>query len=151
MFVVSLKTKIMKTKILLFVSLATIVLIISSCGVVNKSMKNPNNIVEFERGDFEFSEQLVGEGTQTRIFGVDWTHLLGSRNGAEEKPNIFNLPVIGVVPLKTSQSFALYDLMDKNPGYDVIFYPQYETKINGIPFIYQKSHTKVTARLAKIK
>jgi len=55
------------------------------------------------------------------------------------------------LPFAGSQAYALFDLMEKNPGYDVVFYPQYETKITGIPLLFQKSQTTVKARLAKIK
>jgi hypothetical protein len=114
-------------------------------------MKSPNNHVEFEKSDFEFSGQVVGEGVQTRVFGIDWAHLFKSEDGMVIDANVFGIPIIGSLPLKSSQSFAIYDVMSKNPGYDVVFYPQYETKTTGIPLLFQKSHTKVTARLAKIK
>jgi hypothetical protein len=52
-------------------------------------------------------------------------------------------------------NYALYELMQKNPGWDVVFYPQFETKIEkpvlGIGFIYKTSTVTTTARLAKIK
>jgi len=41
--------------------------------------------------------------------------------------------------------------MKKNPGYDVVLYPQFETKKFVIPFIYSKTKVKATARLGKIK
>jgi hypothetical protein len=45
--------------------------------------------------------------------------------------------------------------MFTNPGYDVIFYPQYETKISkpalGLGFIVKITKVKTTARLGKLK
>ncbi len=141
----------MKTRIVLFSLLAVFAIGFASCSYTSKSMKSPNNIVEFEKSDFEFSEQVVGEGVQTRVLGIDWAHLFSSEDGAIVNENAFGIPIIGSLPFKSSQSFAIYDVMTKNPGYDVVFYPQYETKTTGIPILFQKSHTKVTARLGKIK
>ena len=124
--------------------------VFSSCSFTNKTMKTPNNYVEFEKSDFEFSQQLVGEGTETRILGVDWARLFKRETGTVESA-VFAIPVIGNLPFGGSQAYALFDLMEKNPGYDVVFYPQYETKITGIPILFQKSKTTVKARLAKIK
>ena len=40
--------------------------------------------------------------------------------------------------------------MNNNQGYDVVFYPQYETvKKNYV--VFSKTTTKVTARLGKLK
>ncbi|PLX08973.1 MAG: hypothetical protein C0596_03985 [Marinilabiliales bacterium] len=141
----------MKTRVVLFSLVAALAIGFASCSYTSKTMKSPNNHVEFEKADFEFSGQLVGEGVQTRVLGIDWAHLFASEDAAIIDANAFGIPIIGSLPLKTSQSFAIYDLMSKNPGYDVVFYPQYETKTTGIPLLFQKSHTKVTARLAKIK
>jgi hypothetical protein len=44
--------------------------------------------------------------------------------------------------------------MNSNPGYDVVFYPQYETKVFkpvlGIGFLTKISTVKTTARLGKL-
>ncbi len=124
--------------------------VFSSCSYTSKTMKTPNNYVEFEKSDFEFSQQLTGEGTETRILGVDWTRLFKREIGTIESATL-SIPIIGNLPMGGSQAYALFDLMEKNPGYDVVFYPQYETKITGFPILFQTSKTTVKARLAKIK
>jgi hypothetical protein len=52
-------------------------------------------------------------------------------------------------------NYSLYELMTNNPGYDVVFYPQYETKvlkpILGIGFLTKITTVKTTARLGKLK
>lgn len=63
------------------------------------------------------------------------------------------LPVFGQMLQRKTANFALYDLMQKNQGYDVILYPQYEVKTRYpllLP-IYKVEEVKVTARLGKIK
>ncbi len=45
-------------------------------------------------------------------------------------------------------------MIQKNPGYDIVFYPQYEIKKikpAGLGFFYKKVEVKVTGRLCKIK
>lgn len=141
----------MKSKALLVVVFIAAAITFSSCNITSKNMKSPNSIVKFEKEDFQFSAQVVGEGTQTRIFGVDWANLFSTKIGNVVEPSIINIPIVGNMPIKSSASYAIYDLMEKNPGYDVVFYPQYETKVTGLPIIFQKSHTTVKARLGKIK
>ena len=68
------------------------------------------------------------------------------------KTDAFRFHIIGNLPIAGSEAYAIWDLMEKiGAGYDVVFYPQYETQIKGVPFIFQKSTTTVKARLAKIK
>ncbi len=61
------------------------------------------------------------------------------------------MPVIGDYGKGKVNSYALYNLMQQNPGYDVVIYPQYETKKFIVPLIYSKRTVKVTARLGRIK
>ncbi len=141
----------MKTRLILLSLVAVFAIGFTGCSYTMKSMKSPNNYVEFSKDDFSFSSQVIGEGTQTRIIGIDWAHLFKSETATVVEASAFNIPIIGNLPVGGSQAYAVYDLMQKNDGYDVVFYPQYETKMTGIPLLYQKSHTVVKARLAKIK
>lgn len=141
----------MKTRIILLSIIAVLAISFSGCTYTMKSMKSPNNYVEFQKSDFTFSEQAVAEGVQTKVLGIDWAHLFKSETGDIIEVSAFSIPIIGNLPIGGSQAYAVYDLMQKNPGYDVVFYPQYETKITGIPVLFQKSTTTVKARLAKIK
>jgi hypothetical protein len=51
--------------------------------------------------------------------------------------------------LNKSEDVAIYKLLKDNPGYDVVFYPKFETKSSG--FIFTSAEVTVTARLAKLK
>ena len=125
---------------LLFISL-----LFSSCSITNRTMEQPGNLIEFSMTDFEYSEQIVAEATVVRVFGVDWSRLFNSQSAS------ISLPIFGNRVRGKSCSYALYRLMEENPGYDVIIYPQYETKKFVFPIIFSKHTTSVTARLAKIK
>ena len=131
----------------------------SSCTMTNHAMKEPNNHVEFVKADFTLSEQLSAEASSTRILGIDFARLFKASTGTVVKeggspiPSISSIPVIGSKLSDPTSSYALYELMSKNVGYDLVFYPQFE-KVTTYPIcipIIAKSTVKVTARLAKLK
>ena len=151
---------------------------ISSCSVSNISMKQPNNHIEFYKNDFDYSPQVTGEATSVKVLMIDWERLFSwksadvsgeTTNGTQVNQPInvsvvsqfvtdpvagvisAVIPVLGDYGKGEVSNFALYDMMKKNPGYDVVLYPQYETKKFVIPFLYSKTTVKATARLGKIK
>jgi hypothetical protein len=149
----------MKKKLTKLLVLVAFIISFSSCTTVNKSMKEPNVRVELEKSDFTLSEQFTAEATSTRIIGIDFERLFLKKTGTVESSasttiNFANLPVIGTVLFDKTSNFALYELMKNNPGYDVVFYPQYETTVVkpflGIGFIVKKTTVKTTARLGKL-
>ncbi len=138
-------------------------LLLYSCININKTIREPNTRVELEKSDFTFSEQVKGEARTVQIIGIDFQRLFMKKNGNVNKDgsssgplgiNIASIPVVGNLVVNQTASYALYDLMDKNPGYDVVFYPQFETVIKrpiGFGLLYKVTEVKATARLAKIK
>ncbi len=61
------------------------------------------------------------------------------------------IPAIGDYGKGKASSYVLYNLRKENPGYDVIIYPQYETKKFIIPIFYSERAVKVTPRLGRKK
>ena len=138
-------------------------------------MQTPNYHIEFYKADFDYSEQVVAEATITRILCIDWSRVFNWNaatisNSTDASSAGIGVSLSAVVPIEPIvgmistfvpvlgeqakgkvNAYALYNLMADNPGYDVVIYPQYETKKYIIPFIYSKRTAKVTARLAKIK
>jgi hypothetical protein len=118
-------------------------------------MKEADSFVRFERQNFDMSAQVSGEATSTRILGIDWSRLFARQSGAVESvsPNLVSsLPIIGTVLSDRVAGYALYNMMQANKGYDVVFYPQYEKVVSRpiiIP-IYTITKVKATARLGKI-
>jgi hypothetical protein len=118
-------------------------------------MKEPVNYVEMNKSDFEFSDQLSGEAEATYIFGIYIERLFSKKMGGADR---FSVPVVGayfnnIDPTSRVKSYALYNVMSQNQGYDVVFYPQYEVTANapiGIPIVVTYK-VKVTTRLAKVK
>jgi hypothetical protein len=134
---------------------------ISSCTTINKSMREPNNRVQFSKSDFTLSDQVTGEATTTRILGIDFARLFMKKSGSIESAgslssliNLASIPVVGgFVSGDKTVNYSLYEMMNANPGYDVVFYPTYEIKVVrpiGIGFLYSKTTVKSTARLGKL-
>lgn len=148
-----------KTK-LVIAAIAAVAL--ASCTNINKGMREPNTRVNLEKKDFTLSDQVTGEATTTQILGIDWARLFKkttgtvSKDGAVAGPlgiDIASIPVIGGFIINPTASYALYDVMQKNSGYDVVFYPQYEVTVSrpiGLGFIYKITTVKATTRLGKL-
>jgi hypothetical protein len=131
----------------------------ASCTTLNHSMREPNTRVNLTKSDFTLSEQVSAEDKTVKILGIDFERLFKKETGVVDNGassiSLANMPVIGNVLYDKTSNYALYNLMYTNPGYDVIFYPQYETKISkpvlGIGFIVKITKVKTTARLGKLK
>jgi len=146
----------------IFKSLVVLVLIsvvaLSSCTTINKSMREPNTLVELNKSDFSLSEQVTAEATCTKIIGIDFSRLFmkrkGNVSGGAASISMASIPVVGSFISDQTTNYALYELMNKNTGYDVVFYPQYEKKvikpIIGIGFLTKITTVKVTAKLGKL-
>lgn len=133
--------------------LGALVLFMTSCQSYRHTLREPSTHVEFYASDFELSEPVTGVATVTRVLGIDWEHTFGTvKEGIVNSR--FELPIIGVFINDNGANYAIYDLLKKNPGYDVIFYPQVETHrsapVLGTDF-YSTTTYKVTARLGKMK
>ena len=128
-------------------------MLLASCNTYRHSMREPNAFVEYHAEDFILSDQVTGEATITRVFGIDWARLFGEKELATTPSFGTQIPIVGL-PVTNGANYALYNLMKKNPGYDVVIYPQVEVyrhaPILGTDF-FSKTTYKVTARLGKLK
>jgi hypothetical protein len=121
-------------------------------------MREPNVKLNLNKSDFTLSDQFEAEASSVKIIGIDWGRLFmkktGEIGGNSEKISLASIPVLGTLLTDKTSNYALYNLMNNNPGYDVIFYPQYETKVVkpflGIGFITKITKVKTTARLGKL-
>ena len=147
----------MNKKFFSILTIATIVLLLSSCSTTRTSMREPNTRVDLTKADFTLSEQVSAEASTTRILMIDFKRLFKKESGdiVGGPVNLIPaIPVIGGFIADRTQGYALHSLMKNNKGYDVVFYPQYETKVNrpflGIGLIFNKVRVKATARLGKL-
>lgn len=143
-------------KIKLFIVVGFLALVMTSCHSYRYTMREPNSHVEFVASDFELSEPFTGEATVTRILWIDWERTFGTTTSGFVSKGV-ELPIVGNMVsygVSGGANYALYDLLKKHPGYDVIFYPQVEV-IRHAPVLgsglYSTTTYKVTARLGKMK
>ena len=139
-------------KLRLFAVIAVCSAIMMSCSTSTRSMKEARDIIEFKADDFEFSDQVTGEATQVKIVGIDFARLFSKKYGEITAPSgVISLPIVGNYLNGMVNLYALYNIYQDNPGYDIILYPTYESKKTGIPVIFVTTKVKVTARLGKLK
>ena len=154
-------TKINVMKKTLAILVLAIGILSTSCSNINKSIREPNSRLNLEKKDFTFSDQVSGEATTTKILSIDWARLFHKESASNSNDNlrpslpinIATVPVIGGFIIDPTSGYALHDMMKKNPGYDVVFYPQYEVTVKrpiGIGFLYKVISVKATARLGKL-
>ena len=132
---------------------AIAVLFLGSCNTYRHSMREPNAWVEYHADDFILSDQVTGEATVIRVLGIDWQHLFGEKELATTPSFGTQVPIVGM-PVSNGANYALYNLMQKNPGYDVVIYPQVEVYRHAPVLgtdLYSKTTYKVTARMGKLK
>lgn len=142
----------MKTRLILLLGTA---LLLGSCTTLNKVMKEPNSRVEFQKEDFILSGQLSAEANCVKVLGIDFERLFNSSTGSVSGGGVSaaSIPIVGNFVSDPTSSYALFNLMNSNKGYDVVLYPQFETKVYkpvGIPIV-KITTVKVTARLGKLK
>lgn len=139
-----------KFRLLLLCGIAA--LFMTSCHTYRHSMKEPNAVVEYHAEDFTLSDAVSGEAVVTRVLGIDWVHLFGTKEIGESASIGTTIPYVGMA-IPEGANYALYKLMQKNPGYDVVIYPQVESHryapVLGTD-LYSKTTYKVTARLGKL-
>jgi hypothetical protein len=119
-------------------------------------MKESNIQVNLNKSDFTLSDQVTGEATTIKVLGIDWSRLVLKKSGSIDGQSSItaSIPVVGSIMTDATSGYSLHELMKNNPGYDVIFYPQYETTvlkpILGLGFLTKVTKVKSTARLGKL-
>ena len=148
----------MTKQIFKMLMVAAVIAVFSSCSTLNHSMREPNTRVELNKSDFSLSDQVSAEAKSVKIIGIDFERLFTNKTGTVEggaaSISLASIPVVGNFVSDKTANYSLYELMVNNPGYDVVFYPQYETKvvkpILGIGFLSKITTVKTTARLGKL-
>lgn len=140
----------MKKINILFV-LVLVFALLSGCATSTMTRKGATPVLEFNKEDFEISNHVTGEATVEKILMVDWARLFNKKYGMIEIPTYAVFSIIGQQATFYPQLYAIYNILQENPGYDVVLYPQYETTKSGFPVFYSVTKVKVTTKLAKLK
>lgn len=130
-----------------------LVVTISSCTTINKSIKQPFSSVDIRMDDFELTEQKTANATSITFVGIDFHRLFIKQMGPGSTVSF--IPVLGQYLVDATTSYAMYNLLEENDGFDFIFYPQIEKKttcpILGICLINRVSTVEVKAKLGTFK
>ena len=118
----------------------------TSCSTTLKSIKEPLVHFQLNSNDYVLSEQVTGEAYVVRVLNIDWARIFTNRFGT------ISTPIFGATStVSFDQMYAVYDLLEKHPGYDFVMYPQFTTVSEGVQGIFVKNTITVTARLGKMK
>lgn len=140
-------------------------------------MREANYQLWLHHEDLAYSPQLIGKADQTKILFLDFERLFGKKkwefgnfgdlptdpfnpnvnvnaNGAivnsEAVINAVINGVIGVSSVSRVEQMAMYDLMSKNPGYDMVMFPQFTSRRKWF-IIGSKTEVVCKAKLASLK
>lgn len=124
---------------------------LTSCKT-SKTMRDANARLNVAPSDLTMTSTVSAEATVVKVLGIDWKRLFKKTTGSVEgAPTAgFSIPVLGAFIMDQSQSYALYNLYDKNPGYDCVVFPKFTTKSKNF-IVFSKTTTKVEAKLGKLK
>lgn len=127
--------------------LLVVMLFATSCSHTFRTMREPSVLFELTGKDYVLADEAVtGEATVVYVLGIDWKRIFSHTDRAE-----FNAPVVGLENIvRGAEQYAIYDLMQKNPGYDFVMYPQVTKSYKGFPILYKKVNVQVKARMGKL-
>ena len=139
----------MKTPKVLFM-LCVFALMCTGCMSSKVDISGSTPLINLDPADLEISEQVEATAVCVKVFGVDWERLT-IVNEATVKGSVYS----GLLNFDNTEYYAIYNLLKKNPGYDMVLYPQFHKvtrkPVLGLGLIYQETEVKVTARMAKLK
>ena len=141
----------MKTNARLLSVAAAAALLLSSCTNYHRTIAESNSRVNFEPDDFTITAPYGGQATVVKVLGIDWQRLFKAKTGGVGNVTGFSIPIIGgLLNSDHSTEYAMYDLLQRHPGYDAVFYPQIKKKGFNFLWIYSKTQCEVKARLGKL-
>jgi hypothetical protein len=120
----------------------------TSCTSLGRTIREGNTLVQLKKEDYALSDQVSGSAKQVKILAIDWSRLF-----KKERSRIVTAPLLttgGVKNLSKVESYALYNLLLNNTGYDVVFYPTFEQERIKVLFFFSKTKVTVRARLGKL-
>jgi hypothetical protein len=122
----------------------------AGCMTARYDITGTTPVVKLDIEDLEVTEPLEATAVTIKVFGVDWQRLFSSQS-AEIRGSVYS----SLISMSRTENYAVYNLLKKNTGYDVVLYPQFSKVVRkpflGMGMIYNVTEVKVTARMAKLK
>ncbi len=66
---------------------------------MNRSIKESAIQIDFNRNDFELTEQISENATQVKVFGIDWKRLFHKETGSLGKASVFGTSTSIIPPI----------------------------------------------------
>ena len=147
-------------KLLIPVAIMGFLLIAPGCTLYSRKGTTQASHVFLEKSDYVLSQRNTAKGVTKIVFGFS----TGENDKAAEVTTYsthgtggFAIPTgcclaAAADPVGYAKSIALYNLLEKNPGYDAVMSPNYKVEIDipcGIPQLFSTTTVTVTARLIK--
>ena len=125
-------------------------LVATGCSSAYRSARQPSILVELNSSDYELSEPVTGTAHVTRVLGINFENIFNSHLGDASSAVVgTSLDSFGLLSA-SDKACAIYDLLEKNPGWDFVVYPQFI--ITGKDYlVYSDTDIIVTARLGRLK
>jgi hypothetical protein len=139
-------------KLFLGLTLSLVMFMTTSCSMKMSGLSDANAQLNLTSGDVTISELKEASATERLILAVDWKRLFKKEIGeVRRKGSGFSLPIIGgSTSFTRSESYALYKLLQENPGYDAVLYPQFSGQAKGFFPFFLKTDVTVKAKLVKV-
>lgn len=123
----------------------------TSCTMKMNAMSDSNAQLNLTSDDVTISEVKEASAKETLVLGIDWKRIFKKEVGEiRRKGSGFSIPVIGNTSFTRAEAYAIYKLLQDNPDFDAVLYPQFSGKTKGFPFIFQKTDLTVKAKLVKV-
>lgn len=141
-------------KKLFFILTVTGALVLStSCSMKMNGMSDANTQLNLTTADVTISEVKEASATEKLVLMVDWKRIFKKEVGEIRRKGGagFSLPIIGgSTSFTRAESYAIYKLLQDNPGYDAVMYPQFSGQAKGLLPFFVKTDVTVKAKLVKV-
>ena len=121
----------------------------TSCSSSYRSARHPSVLFELNSADYTLSEPVSATVHVTKVLGINFAEIFDAHSGDFSASVVgTDVAMIGFLS-SLDKSVAIHDLLEKNPGYDFVLYPQF-TITGKYYLIYSSADVTVTARLGKL-
>jgi len=123
-----------------------------SCATMNNVVPVNNTNVHQAVADLEsVSDYKSASVKVTEILGFDFARLFKTKTAGSSMATALPIPFVGGLLSKDYQGYALRELLDANPGHDMVLDPHYTVDTLDFLGFYKTVKITVKARLAKVK
>lgn len=139
-------------KLLLVLTVVASLFLTTSCSMKMNGMSDANAQLNLTSDDVTISETKEAKATEKLILAVDWKRIFKKEVGeVRRRGSGFSIPIIsGSTSFTRAEAYAIYKLLQENPDYDAVLYPQFSGQAKGLFPFFLKTDVTVKAKLVKV-